>query len=190
MALLVAVLCMPEPAPAQEAGDAVIVVSRARILTETQAAQILRDQERFERARLQEWIATETAFLDEEEQRLTSLRPETPSSEFQRLTEEFDQKVRLVRRTAQSLDAAIQAQFRDARKRLVTDLYPVLIEVLQREGASLIIDADQILIADPRIDKTDDVIALFNERVTAPSFTEIDLPSLAFPPQGESAPAE
>ncbi|MEM9099015.1 MAG: OmpH family outer membrane protein [Pseudomonadota bacterium] len=161
---------------AQQPVNSVIVVSRARILSETEAARYLREQERAERTRLQAWIKTETQALDAEEQRLTDLRPETPSSEFQRLTEMFDQRVRQVRRTAQRLEAALQAQFRDARKELLTDLYPVLIEILRREGATLIIDADQILIADPRIEKTDDVIRLFNERVATPSFQPIDLP--------------
>ncbi|MEM9045699.1 MAG: OmpH family outer membrane protein [Pseudomonadota bacterium] len=178
LALLIGAIWTPDPSLAQQSADAVIVVSRARILTETEAAKFLRNQERAERARLTEWIEGETESLDREEQRLTSLRPETPSNEFQRQTDLFDQRVRQVRRTAQRLEAAIQAQFRDARKNLLTDLYPVLIEVLRREGANLIIDADQILIADPSIEKTDDVIALFNERVATPSFQKIEFPAL------------
>ncbi|MEM8791110.1 MAG: OmpH family outer membrane protein [Pseudomonadota bacterium] len=178
--LIIGALCLPPPAIGQVAShEDVIVVSRARILTETEAAVALRTQERAARERLQEWIKIETEALDREEQRLTGLRPETPSEEFERQTSAFDQRVRQVRRTAQRLEASITAQFRDARKNLVTELYPVLIEVLQRESATLIIDADQILIADPEIEKTDEVIALFNERVELPAFERIEFPALS-----------
>lgn len=176
--LLVWALCLFTPVGAQTIGDSVIVVSRARILTETDAALALHSQERADRQRLKEWVTAQTKFLDREEQRLTELRPETPNVEFERLTKRFDQTVRRIRRTAQRLDVAIQARFRNARKELVTALYPVLIDIIKQEGATLVIDSDHILIADPRIEKTEDAIALYNLRVEPPVFEEFIFPAL------------
>lgn len=164
------------PVAAQEVTRSVLVVSRARILTDTVAARSLREDEAALRNRLKQWIAAEKITLEADEKRLTDLRADLPKEEFDQLTGEFDQKVRSFRRDTQRFEAAIQANFRSARKELVTNLYPILIEVLQRHGADLIIDADQILIANPNIDMTNEVIELYDDRVAPLNLAPIDLP--------------
>ncbi|MBY8975814.1 OmpH family outer membrane protein [Rhodobacteraceae bacterium NNCM2] len=173
------------PALAQEGVEhSVLVVSRTRILTETVAARTLREDEAALRQRLKNWAEAEKRALEEDEQRLTNLRTEIPKEEFDKLAGEFEQKVRTIRRDTQRFDAAIQANFRDARKELLKNLYPILIEVLRKYNADLIIDADQILIADPGVEVTDEVISLYDERVVPPKLDPIDLPEL-----GKSEPA-
>ncbi|MEM9371969.1 MAG: OmpH family outer membrane protein [Pseudomonadota bacterium] len=172
-----------DPAVAQDETGSVLVVSRTRILTETEAARSLRRTENNLRDRLKEWVDLQKSSLEEEEQRLTALRAQIDKQEFDALTDAFDKKVRGVRRDTQRYEAAIQSGFREARKALVQNLYPILIEILQRHSASLIIDSDQILIADPKIDMTDEVIALYDQRVAAPELAPIDLP--LFGPEGE-----
>ncbi len=172
----VIVVTSPLPSSAQDEVRSVLVVSRARILTDTVAARSLRDDEAALRQRLKQWIAAEKLTLEADEKRLTELRAQLPREEFDKLTGEFDQKVRSFRRDTQRFEAAIQASFRSARKDLVTNLYPILIEVLQRHGADLIIDADQILIASPNIDMTNEVIELYNARVAPINLAPIDLP--------------
>lgn len=161
---------------AQVQEQSVLVVSRARILTDTVAARSLREDEAALRTRLKQWIAAEKLSLETDEKRLTELRAQIPKEDFDQLTGEFDQRVRSFRRDTQRFEAAIQASFRAARKDLVTNLYPILIEVLQRHGADLIIDADQILIANPNIDMTNEVIELYNDRVAPINLAPIDLP--------------
>ncbi|MEM7236325.1 MAG: OmpH family outer membrane protein [Pseudomonadota bacterium] len=175
---LAAALCLWDfdHATAQISDGPVLVVSRTRILTETVVAQNLRATEAGLRNRLRQWVDLQKSSLEAEEQQLTTLRAQIGKPEFDELTEAFDKKVRGVRRDTQRYEAAIQSSFREARKELVQNLYPILIEIIQRHGASLIIDADQILMADPKIDMTDEVIALYDERVRTPELAPIDLP--------------
>lgn len=151
-----------------------LVVSRARILSETGPAQSLRAAETKLRDDLRAWVNERKQSLDEEERALTELRPDLPRDAFDMRSEAFDQRVRAVRRDSQRLEAAIQSAFRDARKELITALYPILIEVLRARGGQVILDQDNILLAAPEIDVTDQVIALYNARVAAPVLPEFD----------------
>ena len=172
-AFLVALCCYAVLSQDARANE-VLVVSRARILSETNAAIALRDAERMLRSELRDWLADRKAQLDSNERILTNLRQTLPKEEFDQRTEAFDRQVRSVRRSSQRSEAALQRAFRDARKELLTSLYPILIEILKSRNAKTILDADQILIASPDVDVTDEVIALFNERVAAPTLPPFD----------------
>lgn len=160
-----------------------LVVSRARILSETEPARDLRERETALRRAFRAWVQSHQGLLDAEELRLTELRDVLPKDQFEVRTAAFDQRVRAIRRETQAHETAIQAAFREARKTLLTALYPILIDVLKIHGASLIIDADQILIAAPEADVTDEVIARYNAEVGL-----VELPS--FEDLGATVPAE
>ncbi|MEM7506009.1 MAG: OmpH family outer membrane protein [Pseudomonadota bacterium] len=168
---------------AQSAPGNSLVVSRTRILSETVPARDLRERETDLRGDFRLWVQAHQQLLDAEELRLTELRDVLPKDEFEVRTTAFDQKVRAIRRETQSHEAAIQAAFREARKNLLTALYPILIDVLKVHGASVIIDADQILIAAPEADVTDEVIERYNAEVEL-----IDLPN--FEDLGATLPEE
>ncbi|MEM6904585.1 MAG: OmpH family outer membrane protein [Pseudomonadota bacterium] len=152
------------PASATE----VLVVSRARILSETEAAQMLRLGEQSMRSTLRTWLTAHNRALDAEEAELSRLRGELSPEAFEDRTTEFDRRVRTIRRVAQRREAEIQTALREARNGLLTELYPVLIDILKQRGADVILDADQILIADPSVDMTDEVITAYDERVVPP----------------------
>ena len=174
-ALSFAVLAPPAPPLAQDGGDRILVVSRARILSETAPALALREAEVALRADLRDWLNARKQSLDAEERTLPELRGDLPRTEFDQRSSEFDQRVRDTRRESQRIEATIQSAFRDARKELITALYPILIEVLRTRGGQVILDQDQILMAVPDIDVTDQVIALYNARVAAPTLPSFEV---------------
>ncbi|MEM7670594.1 MAG: OmpH family outer membrane protein [Pseudomonadota bacterium] len=162
---------------AQQASGDVLVVSRTRILSETEPAKDLRARETALRSDFRNWVQNQQRLLDAEERELTELRDDLPKEEFEVRTTSFDQRVRAVRRETQAHEATIQGAFREARKTLLTSLYPILIDVLKLYDASVIIDADQILIAAPEADVTDEVIARYNQQVdllALPAFDDLD----------------
>lgn len=175
------------PALAQQAPE-VVVVSRERILREAEAAHRLRAAEDEMTARLQSQIdETKVRFASEEEE-LARLRAELPASEFETRIADFDQRVRQVRRVAQERAAALQKGFQDARAAIVAAL-PALIERLRVEaGARLVVNADQVLAADPSADLTDRAIALLDAEGPSPAIPELDLSRPLSELQPETAP--
>lgn len=153
----------------------VLVVSRARVLTETRAAQALREAEVRAGATLQARVDALKAELEIEEADLARVRAVLPQDAFEARAKNFDRKVRLARRESQRQAAQLQQVFRAARERLVAQLRPILAELLQSERADIVLDAGQVLLATPQADRTEQVIAIFDARVPP---LELDLPEL------------
>ena len=140
-------------------------------------------------ARLQAQIdETKVQFAAEEEE-LTRLRGDLSAAEFEARVADFDQRVRFARRVAQERAAALQKSFQDARAAIVAAL-PSLMEQLRVEsGARVIVNADQVLAADPAIDLTDRAIALFDAEGPSPAIPDIDFSEPLSRPQPGASPA-
>jgi Skp family chaperone for outer membrane proteins len=163
----------------------VLVVSRTAVLERTQAAERLATLEREMTTRVQAEIDAVKAELTNEEEELARLRTSLPREEFEARVATFDRRVRRERREAQSKAAALQQAFRDARRELVAALDPILEEVRVGMGARVIVNAESVLAADPSIDITRRVIALFDERVSVPVIRIPELePGSAVAPEG------
>ena len=150
----------------------VLVVSRQKVLRETRAGRAVREAEAARTAAFQARVDEVKEALEAEEAELARLRGQIPRGEFKTRTEAFDRKVRHARRESQRRAAELQKAFREAREQVVSRLAPILIEVLRARDADIILDSEQILVAAPSVDVTEEVIALFDERVEPP---EIDL---------------
>ncbi len=160
--------------PASEiAPGGVIVVSRERVLQDTVAGRALRAAERDLGAAFEARVDAAKSALDAEEAELARIRGQLGRDEFESRAAAFDRRVRRARRLSQKQAAELQRSVRLARDRLAAQLGPVLIEILRQTGASVVLDAGQILVASPMVDATDEAIRLFDERVAAP---EIALP--------------
>lgn len=171
--LLAGLLCWPAiravPTSAQE-GVPVLVVSRQKVLQNTEAGKTLREAETRLTDALEERIAAAKQALEEQESELARLRGKLSPDAFRERTAAFDRRVRTTRREAQRQAARLQKLFRTKRKSLARSLAPILIEVLKEHGSDIVVDADSILVARPGVDITDEVIARFDATVPPPEF--------------------
>lgn len=156
------------------AGEQVIVVSRKRVLNETEHAKALIAAETRLTAELQGEVDSVKEALTAEEHELARLRAILDRESFEQRVAEFDSRVRRERRDTQERAAILQNAFRDERVKLVDALGAVLDAVRLAHGASLILNSDVVLAADPVLDVTDEVIERFN--ITVPPVT---IPRLA-----------
>jgi Skp family chaperone for outer membrane proteins len=172
---------------------AILIVSRKRLLNDTAHARALLKAEVELTAELQLQVDAIKAELTAEEQELTRLRPTLDREVFAARVAAFDIKVRRQRRAAQKHAAALQNAFRAERLKLVEALGPLLEEVREAHGASVILNSDQVLTSDPALDVTDEVIDRFNATMPPPVIPGLDLlgPLLAPapPPAPEGDPA-
>ena len=158
---LVVCLLFAGAAAAQEAN--VLVIDRDRVLTESAPAQKLRAMEQARRAALRESFEQMRLKLEAEESAIAGIRDEAPAAEFEERVRAFDLMVREARRESQKESEALQAEFAAARRRLTEALAPILREVMEQRGASLILDARTVLVARDAIDVTAEVMSRFSE---------------------------
>lgn len=161
---------------------AILMVSRKRLLNDTTHARALLKAEIELTSELQRRIDAIKAELTAEEQELTRLRPTLDREVFAARVAAFDRNVRRQRRAAQKQAAALQSAFRAERLKLVEALDPLLEEVREANGASAILNSDQVLASDPALDVTDEVIARFNATVPPPVVPDLEVITPAQPP--------
>lgn len=147
------------------AGEQVLIVSRKRVLNETDHAKALSAAETSLTAELQGEVDKVKEGLTAEEHELARLRTTLDRESFEQRVAEFDSRVRRERRDTQERAALLQNAFRDERVKLVGALGPVLDAVRLEHGASLVLNSDVVLAADPVLDVTDEVIERFNATV-------------------------
>lgn len=163
--LLCAALLAAAPAQAQWAGEpmSVIVVDLDRALRDSAAAAALRELELTERRALRARLDALQAALEAEEAELVRLRDELDKAAFDARVQDFDQRVRTARRSAQEEAAALQARFAEAEAALRAAVPPI-IETLRRDRtAALVLDRRYVLALRPDMDATDALIRSLNE---------------------------
>lgn len=154
---------------------AILLVSRERLLRESAIASRLQEAEQRMTEQLQSQIDLTKEALAEEEAELARLRSELSTEVFQARIENFDERMRMARQLTQERAAALQRGFQEARAQVVAAI-PVVMEQLRREtGATVIMNADQAMAADPALDLTDRAVALFNAIGPSTPIPEIDL---------------
>jgi Skp family chaperone for outer membrane proteins len=170
----VAVVCvgLAGALPADAAAQT-LIASRKRVLNETAHAQMLSAAEASQTAALQSEVDSVKEALTAEEQELARLRATLDRESFEQRVADFDRRVRRERRETQERAARMQTAFRDERVKLVEALGPVLDAVRVAHGASVILNSDVVLAADPALDVTDEVIARFNATVPLPTIPPV-----------------
>jgi Skp family chaperone for outer membrane proteins len=99
------------------------------------------------------------AALEEEERSLTERRKTLPAEEFRSLAAAFDQKVEGIRSAQVEKDRALRAAVEDNQRRFFEVAFPVIGQLMQDMGASVVLDKQSIILSLQRIDVTDQVIA-------------------------------
>lgn len=162
-------------APVQAAERPVILtLSRQRLLNDTKYSRKLAQAERRMTNELQSHVDQTKRELTAREKELADLRATLPRDQFEALTTAFDRRVRHDRREAQRKAAALQNAFRAERVKLLQILDSFLEKVRADRGADIILNRDNAIAADPKLDITDAVIARFDREVPLPKLPTLD----------------
>jgi Skp family chaperone for outer membrane proteins len=114
---------------------------------ETQQADLLAENRKIEAA------------LEEEERGLTERRKTLPAEEFRVLAAAFDVKVEGIRAAQVEKDRALLQAVEENQRRFYEAAFPVIGQLMQDMGASVVLDKQTIILSLQRIDVTDQVIA-------------------------------
>ncbi len=92
--------------------------------------------------------------LEEEEQRLTDLRPTISPEEFRELADAFDAKVQETRRTQDAKSRELNASLENRRVVFLNYALPVLEQLMRETGAAVVLEQRSVFISSNLIDIT------------------------------------
>ncbi len=173
-----------DPASAQQSGQTrpVIGVLNTEIVDrDSLAAKGVRlERDKFIN-RYQQEIKTIETELREEEQRLTQQRNVLSPEVFQQQVEAFQEKFAVEQQNIRAKQQNLQAVFQQAMVEINQEVLRISSQVAQERGINMVMAQNMVLLSDPSMDITREVLDLLNQR----------LPQVAMRnPEGEDAPAE
>lgn len=187
-AALVTLLCIGQAgvAPAQGAdrSGAIRMLNQSRLYAESQFARrvlgvlgVEADEIRAENARIQ-------AELEAEEQSLTDRRPDLPADEFRALATAFDERAVRMRERQLQRRRDLQAWEEAETRRFFEAVRPVLLDLLEQEGAAVLLDERSAILAAPGFDLTDRAVAAIDAAIGDGAAGAPALPTLPEIPAG------
>lgn len=84
-------------------------------------------------------------------------------ADFRALANEFDSRVVAIRAAQDAKGRDLQAQSEAAQQRFFEETFPVLLEIIESRGASVLLDSRTVLLSAGSVDITDAAIAAINE---------------------------
>jgi Skp family chaperone for outer membrane proteins len=128
------------------------------------------------------------AELIAEERALIDRRAALPPAEFAPLAEAFDARVERIRTEQDRKGRALQVQFEEARQRFLSEIGPVLTDLLRDRGAQVLLDRAAVLISVEGVDITAAAIAAIDARLGDGTEGGTGLPDPAPVPESEVPP--
>ena len=167
LAGVAAALLLAGPAPAQQATtpptQAVLIVDHEKALNESAPGRALRALLQERRTAQLQVTAERDKAMEAEETEIARIRDRLSRAEFEERLQEFDQKVRQARRENQEAIQAMQAENDAARRKLVQAMHLILRDILQEKGATVLLNAQTVVMARGDIDVTNEVIERFSQ---------------------------
>lgn len=145
----------------------ILVIDADQLFANTDLGRQISDELEQERDALIARNRELEAELESEEQALTELRPETNPQEFRELADAFDTKVQTIRAESERRARDLERKSNQARLRFMQAVEPVLVDIMQDAGATVIMDGRGILLRAGAIDITDTAIVRINDRLGA-----------------------
>lgn len=112
---------------------------------------------------LEEAKKIEESFVSEE-LFLTQKRDNLTSDEFQKLANDFDQKVEITRKNRLEKDRSLQNEFNTWKQKFVKIILPIVKKIMSDNDASVVLDTStRGIIYEQNIDITEDVITILDK---------------------------
>lgn len=170
-ALLGALLCVWQPAQAQQNGglanlgvvqSLILTVAPEALYSQSDFGQRITREIEAESAEIAAENRRIEAELTAEERELTELRDSLTPTEFRARAEAFDEKVQRLRREQDEKVRAVGTRNEEARRALLTAAQPVLLQLMEESGAVAVLDRRVVLLSVDSVDITEQAILRVN----------------------------
>ncbi len=164
-ALALGLFAAPPRGMAQDGAKPVLTIDWLTFLRETQYGRRLAAEFQAEKDALQaEWDRIELE-LSQEEEELVRQRQIVSAEEFRALSKAFDQKVIAVRREQRERRAELPEKEMAYSRALLQAAGPILFDLVQQNGASVLIDKRNVLVDLSSVDVTRQAIEEMDRRI-------------------------
>ncbi len=150
------------PTVSSAINGSVLVINMERVLREADAARSIQRQAEEIRESIQRQLSGRQDALRAEEQELVSLRQTLPPEEFTGRVDDFEQRVRKLKRASNERSSLLQKALFEANEELKKNLRPELIAIMQERSAAVMIDERNVVISARILDVTGEAIERLN----------------------------
>ncbi|MEJ6388480.1 OmpH family outer membrane protein [Gymnodinialimonas ulvae] len=158
-------------------GD-ILVLNQDRLLSQTQYGQRIQRELEAASSALAAQNREIEAQLTAEELELTDLRATLEPADFREMADEFDERVSSIRAAQDAKTRDLQSQAEAARQRFFEEIVPILLDLVESEGAAVLLDSRTVLLSAGSVDITDRAISEIDTALgqggVAPLFTTFD----------------
>ncbi len=140
----------------------ILILDQPSLLTRSKLGQAILLLEQSEQTAILEASHLLTQELEAEEAILTQQRATLTNEEFRELADAFNDKAEAARASQNAIDSAQLVRIESRRRVFFQFIGPQLAEMMQKFGASAILDRRSVLLFDKNLDITLEVIALLD----------------------------
>ena len=173
-----AALAIPAAAPAQRLGQAIVaVVDTGRIFSECTACRAAQTQLQTQLQQLQQRAQTLGAPLQTEAQSIQqagrALAGKQPDAALQQRIQALQTKQTSANQEIARSEQNFRSIQANVAQQINARLVPIINQVMQTRGASIVVDKAATLAASPSLDVTNDVLAQLNQQLPSVSLTPL-----------------
>ncbi|MFL5298271.1 MAG: OmpH family outer membrane protein [Phenylobacterium sp.] len=130
----------------------------------------------------------EKTSLDNEAKSLDARRTTMDQGAFEQAAAQVQVRANSLQRKAQQRDREVQATEQKAQQRIFQEMQPLIQQVYQQRACSLLLQRDAVVIANPAMDLTPQVITALNAKITQFAFDRERLDQAAAAAPGGAPP--
>jgi outer membrane protein len=163
--LLIAAM-LPIAGSAQQIGSPLIIsVDVTKIIQDSSASVVLRNQITSQRRAFQEAITKEQQTYQAKEQELIKSKSELSPEDFNARARELEQQVSAVQQNIQKRKQYLDQVMGTGVRQIEAELMKVVAELAQERGANMVLTQSAVVIMAPDFDVTEEAMKRLNERL-------------------------
>jgi Skp family chaperone for outer membrane proteins len=156
--LLAGPACAQTPPVATPSPDPILTIDQDRLFSHSVFGKASQEKLAAEQATLLAENREIEAALEAEERALTDQRKTLPAAEFREKAAAFDVKVEGIRAAQVEKDRRLRQSAEEDERRFYEQAFPIIGQLMQDMGASVILDKQTIILSLQRVDVTDAAI--------------------------------
>lgn len=165
IALAAALLVMPVAAHAQDKALTFGVIDMSRVMKETDAAKGILSAFEGKRSEYEKQIQKEGDSLAQLEKDIIAKKSKLSEEEFNKARKEFEEKLVNAQKMVQERKKTLDKGMTDGVNKLRAEAAKITADVAKERGYSAVLTQEAVVLAEPTLDVTDEVVKRLNAKV-------------------------
>lgn len=165
LALAAALMIMPAVSHAADANYTFGVIDMTRVMKETEAAKGIFSALEGKRSEYEKQIQKEGDTLAQLEKDIIAKKPKMSEEEFNKARKEFEDKLVKAQKMVQERKQTLDKGMADGINKLRAEAAKITADVAKERGYASVLTQEAVVLAEPSLDVTDEVVKRLNEKV-------------------------